>query len=198
MACGRHRSISAVRKKKPLVPRVGLKFSGTMILVLGNIRRPSKMFVLSPYWDRSRRCALKRSKDDGLHRFFRWLWKLLKNFQLGLRDSQTECEMTVKWLPMKTALKVRIPGGVTEGMFWQRYSTEAFKSRPYLCKTTIVHFSTLVKTRYPISLPRFISFCIQNYVIFHTNNMGLDFIKSHMTLDCMNRKIVGTTNIDIL
>ena len=149
-----------------------------MISVLGNIRRSSKTFIWSPYRDRSRRCAFKISKDDGLHRFFRWLWKLLENFQLVLRDSQTECEMTVKWLPMKTALKVCIPGGFTEGMFWQRYSADAVKSRPYLCKTTIVHFSTLVKTRYPISLPRFISFCLQNYVIFHTNNRELSFIKS--------------------
>ena len=91
------------RKNWPMVPRVGLKFSETMISVLGNIRRSSKTFIWSPYWDRSRRCAFKMSKDDGLHRFFRWLWKLLENFQLVLRDSQTECEMTVKLLPMKTA-----------------------------------------------------------------------------------------------
>lgn len=100
-----------------MVPRVGLKFPETMISVLGNIRRSSKTFIWSPYWDRSRRCAFKISKDDGLHRFFRWLWKLLENFQLVLRDSQTECEMTVKWLPMKTALKVCIPGGSLKGCF---------------------------------------------------------------------------------
>ena len=163
MACGRHRSISAVRKKKPLVPRVGLKFSGTMILVLGNIRRPSKMFVLSPYWDRSRRCALKRSKDYGLHRLPRWLWKLLENFQLGLRDSQTECEMTVKWLPMKTALEVRIPGGWLKGCFRkgipQRPSNpdptcvrqQSFISLPWSRQDTLFHYPDSFRFAYKIT-----------------------------------------------
>ena len=176
-ACSRPRSISAAREKK-LVPRVGLKFSETMILVLGNIRRPSKMFVWSPYWDRSRRCALKRSKDDGLHRFFRWLWKLLENFQLVFTYSHTECEMTVKWLPMKTASEVSIRGGSLKGCFGkgipQRPSNpdpaclrqQSFISLPWSRQDTLFHY------------PDSFRFCIQNYVIFHTNNMELEIIKS--------------------
>ena len=134
-----------------------------MILALGNIRRPSKMFVWSPYWDRSRRCALKRSKDDGLHRFFRWLWKLLENFQLVFTYSHTECEMTVKWLPMKTASEVSIRGGSLKGCFGkgipQRPSNpdpaclrqQSFISLPWSRQDTLFHYPNSFLFAYKIT-----------------------------------------------
>ena len=160
--------------------------------ILGNIRRPSKMFVWSPYWDRSRRCALAEiyTKDDGL--FTSRLPLVVK----AARKLSVSIERQPNWMwndSEMTSDENRIgslyPRGVTEGMFWQRPSNpdpaclrqQSFISLPWSRQDTLFHYPNSFLFAYKITY---------FFILTTWNWYDSWFYEKNW--------IVGITNVDIL